>query len=176
MSSWDWITDRVAVGPAPGDFEAPEMVRQGITDVLDLRGEPRQGERGPDPAPYAGSGIAYHYDGMLDRGGPEPADKYVAGVQTIYDALARPHGKILVHCAAGVSRSPSMVYAYLRSTGVGADAAWNLIRSRHPSASRQYFGSAEGALPALPRGPSGGGASALLLAAAACVAAYLWLR
>lgn len=154
MEDWNWVTNRVAIGSAPRAADVPEMVRQGITDVLDLRGEPRANETGPHPEMYAGTGIDYHYVGMLDRGTTIPAAKYADAVQVIYNALAKPNGKILVHCAAGQNRSPSVVYAYLLSTGMSPSDAWDLIRAHRTIATRQYFNGAQSALAVLPRGPN----------------------
>jgi len=146
MPSWSWITGKIALGSAPSASEVRTMQQQGITDVLDLRGEPRAGETGPRPQMYEGSGIRYHYVGMLDRGGAEPAAKYHEGVGIMTEALSDPAAKILVHCAAGISRSPSMVYAYLLSTGMTPASAWNLIHSHRRVASQQYFRWAEAAI------------------------------
>lgn len=101
MASWNWITDRIALGPEPGASEVRAMQQQGITDVLDLRGEPRQGESAT-PGKYAGSGIDYHYLPMLDRGivattQAGATSKYQQGISVMRSALAKP-GKVLVHC------------------------------------------------------------------------------
>lgn len=174
--SWNWITDRIAIGSGPSPSDVPAMQRDGITDVLDLRGEPRQGETGPQPEMYNGSGIRYHYVGMLDRGGAQPAEKYQEGVQVMYNALTQPNTRVLVQCSAGQYRSPSMVYAYLRSTGMSADDAWSEIVTHRPVARQQYFPSVERALASLPHGPSASGGSVVPLAIAAAVMGYLLLR
>ena len=146
MPDISWITPKVAIGSEPSASWVSAMRTQGITDVLDLRGEPRAREVA-EPELYAGTPIRYHYLPMLDRGGREPVEAYVRGVQII-DCAVRSGGKILVHCAAGISRSPSMVYAYLRSIRESSRAeAWEQIRSRRRVASQQYFDSADAALP-----------------------------
>ena len=180
MSDWDWITPQVALGSAPSRSDVPVMQRAGITDVLDLRGEPRQGETGPQPGVYAGTGIQYHYVGMLDRGGTEPVAAYVAGVQAIENAVAQG-GKILVHCSAGMYRSPSMVYAYLRATGMSPSDAWNAITQARPVAQTQYLNSAEAAVPYLPSGPSmgasvGGPAGSAAVVGLVTLGTYLLVR
>ena len=178
MSDWGWITSRLAVGSEPSRSDIPAMHRAGITDVLDLRGEPRAHETS-DEALYVGTGIRYHYVPMLDRGGREPVEKYVEGVQVILDALARPGTKILTQCAAGENRSPSMAYAYLRAIGFSPQDAWDAVKSGRPEATRQYVPSAEAAVPYLPRTPSrmdGEGVvlGALLIGGAAAFVTY-WL-
>jgi len=148
------------------------MRQQGITDVLDLRGEPLQGETGPHPEPYVGTGIRYHYVPMLDRGGDQPAEVYQHGVGIMQTVLADPRRKILVHCAAGVSRSPSMVYAYLRTAGLSPPDAWALIEAHRSVADRQYVASAERAMPFLSSAP--GSAGKVVLLAVVASAAYFW--
>jgi protein-tyrosine phosphatase len=45
------------------------------------------------------------------------------------------HGRVVVHCRAGRSRSIAVVAAYLtRLFGIGADEALDLITSKRPSA------------------------------------------
>jgi len=150
MADWQWVLPNVALGSAPSQSDIPAMQRQGITDVLDLRGEPNQGETGPTDF-YAGSGIAYHYDPMRDRGGTQPVSVYQNGVAVIQAAIAAG-GKVLVQCAAGEYRSPSMVYAYLRSIGYSPADAWSTIRAARPVVQNQYVSSAEAAVPYLGMG------------------------
>lgn len=147
MADWNWVLPNVALGSAPSRSDIPAMQRQGITDVLDLQGEPNQGQTGPNDF-YGGSGISYHYVPMRDNGSRQPISVYQAGVAIIQDAIARG-GKALVHCSAGEYRSPSMVYAYLRSIGYSPDAAWSTIRAARPVVQNQYVADAEAAVPYL---------------------------
>ena len=39
-------------------------------------------------------------------------------------------GKVYIHCGAGVGRAPSMAAAYLVSTGMPPQQAWDTIQSR----------------------------------------------
>ena len=142
MADFVWITPRLAIGSVPDASWLPAMRRAGITDVLDLRGEPTAHER-PMPEVYDSTGIRYFYLPMLDRGGPQPPSAYQKGVALIRAVLAQPGRKILVHCAAGVSRSPSMAYAYLRSLGQSPQEAWNMVTRARPQADDQYVASAE---------------------------------
>ncbi len=144
MPDYNWITPTVALGSAPTASDIPRMQADGITDVLDLRSE------ADSTSMYAGTGIEYHRDPMIDDGRRQPASAYQQGVQVIYNALVKPNGKILVQCAAGQYRSPSMVYAYLRSTGLSADQSWSMITAARPSVHDQYVSSAEAAVSVLP--------------------------
>lgn len=181
MADISWVTSQVALGSEPSASWVPQMIAAGITDVLDLRGEPRANDQ-PEPELYAGTPITYHYLPMLDRGTPEPASAYVEGVGII-DQVVANGGKILVHCSAGISRSPSMVYAYLRSTGMSAGDAWNMIQNARSVASQQYFGSADAALPAIAASPpptmpatSGGAGPVLVIGGALLLAGWLLFR
>lgn len=140
MRDWNWITDQVAIGSAPKPADIPAMRKQGVTDVLDLRGEPLAREKRADF--YEGSGIRYHYLPMLDRDQPQPLGKYRRGVKIIERAL-KHGGKIIVHCRMGISRSSSMVYAYLRTHGFSKSMAWTFITAYRPQADKLYFDSAE---------------------------------
>lgn len=147
MADISWITDRIALGGAPAAADVPAIRAAGITDVLDLRGEPNQGESWPTPGPYVGTGIQYHSVPMLDRGQPQPAEPYTRGIAVIQQALDRsPASKVLVHCLGGQNRSPSMVYAYLRSTGMSETDAWNAVTHGRSIARTQYRDSAEAAV------------------------------
>lgn len=42
--------------------------------------------------------------------------------------------KVLVHCFAGISRSPTICMAYLYECGMSFDEALALIRAKHPTA------------------------------------------
>lgn len=148
MPDYNWITSNVALGSAPTASDIPRMQSDGITDVLDLRAE------ADSTAMYAGTGINYHRVPMIDDGRRQPASAYQQGVQIIYNALANPNGRIEINCAAGQYRSPSMVYAYLRSTGMPPDQAWSTIVAARPSVQNQYVSSAEAAVPVLPTGPN----------------------
>lgn len=150
--AWNWITDRIALGPQPSASDIPAMHRQGITDVLDVRGEPHAGDQ-PMGDVYAGSEIRYHYVPMWDRGivaatQAEATQIYKRGVQVIADVIG-DEGRVLVHCSAGQYRSPSMVYAYLRCTGLSHDQAWNKIVAARPVVHDQYVRFADAALPSL---------------------------
>ena len=134
------ITPSLYVGSNPSRTDALQIARAGITHVVDLRGEPTA--NGPaeseGSAKWAGTGVRYLYVPMRDNGSPIPASKYATAVDAIESAI-RAGGKVLVHCSAGQYRSPSVAYAYLRKTGIPADAAWALI-ARRRGANRQYVG------------------------------------
>lgn len=64
---------------------------------------------------------------------------YYDACKAISAALHRPHGNVLVHCHMGVSRSSSMVAAYLMlEYRMSLDQCLNLIRSKKPETFRPY--------------------------------------
>lgn len=147
MTDVSWITPHIAVGSAPLASDTQALVRMGITDVLDLRGEPNAGEAGPYGAQYYGTPINYHFLPMRDNGSTEPVSVYRAGTQIIEDALASdPNAKVLIHCTAGQYRSPSMAYAYLRLTGMSPTDAWDAVMAGRRVAHDQYRNDAEHAV------------------------------
>ena len=102
----DWITNRLAVGSAVVTHD--DLVRlpfEGITHVLDLRST-REGEALYRSVPI----ITYLCLPSADDGTPRTLEWVRDGVQFASEAL-RKRGKVLVHCTAGVNRSPSMAYA-----------------------------------------------------------------
>lgn len=140
-------------GSAPVNAaDITRLKNMGVTHVLDLRLErPDQSQR------YSGTGIIYRREPMEDfeQIRPEttrlqPAEHYVRGVTFIRDALAHG-GKVYIHCAAGLQRSPSMVYAALRASGMSADEAWDAVRAARSSVKHVYIPGAEAAVPQLPR-------------------------
>jgi hypothetical protein len=150
--SSNFVLPRIAVGSEPENVADAQRLRSmGITHVLDVR---MPNDMGHDttgaPNLYRGLGITYHRTPMVDDGTQKPPSTYVDGVRFIGNALSRPGTKVYVHCAAGMYRSPSMVYAALRAMGYGQDAAWDRITSTRTVALPQYIPGAEASVPYLP--------------------------
>lgn len=169
-----WVTPMLGFGSEPvGEADARRLALMRVTDVLDLRAE------APDQsAIYAPLGIHYLRVPMIDDGRRQPVSAYVEGVTFVRNALARG-GKAYVHCAAGLYRSPSMIYAVLRSMGYSPTEAWDKIIQARPSAKRQYIAGAEAAVPYLPRhgvltrGVGSSGSNAITVLAGVTLAASL---
>jgi len=140
-----WVSPTLGFASEPmGAADARRLASMGVTDVLDLRAEALD-----QSAVYTPVGIHYLRDPMIDDGRHQPVNVYVTGVTFVLNALARG-GKVLVHCAAGQYRSPSMVYAVLRTMGYSATDAWSMVLHARATANRQYVASAEAAVPYLP--------------------------
>lgn len=136
-----WVTERLAVGSA---VVTPEHVRavveDGITHVIDCRLE----EEGAHL--YAGTLVRRLHCGTADNGQDKPVAWFEAGITFALTALARPRTRVLVHCIAGVSRSPSMTYAILRAQGQPSDAAVELIKTARMIARVTYKEDADRAI------------------------------
>ena len=89
---------------------APTMAHAGITAILNLTIK-------PDPK----WSFVTMNDGEPDDGLPKPPEWFHRGLN--FFRSASKHGRVLIHCEAGVNRSPSMAYFSLRSEGLPAQEA-----------------------------------------------------
>jgi len=93
------------LGPCSAASSKPFLTTQAITDVLSV---------GASPAEKI-DGVTYHRVSLSDSPSSSIA-KVCDSACTIIDAALKSRngtGKILVHCSAGISRSPMVVAAYL---------------------------------------------------------------
>lgn len=136
-----WVTDRIALcGDLPSSDVAAraqldQWVAEGVTVILDVRGEFSDARRVADWAP----GIRYIHLGTHDSGGAQDHSWFVLGVEEVLAALAGdPTAKIVIHCHMGVNRAPSMAFAVLLAMGFEAIAAMEMIREARPIAAAVY--------------------------------------
>jgi protein-tyrosine phosphatase len=119
----DFITGDLAVGSlvAASDFEA--LTRHGIRAVVDASNH-RENSRFP--------GIHYHEVPIDDP--DQRLTAFLPGVVAFVDE-ARRHGPVLLHCVAGISRSPVLALCYLHERhGLSLAAALEHVRSRRAQA------------------------------------------
>ena len=114
------ILDRIFIGT----YHSAQMLdygnRESITHVLNCTKDPHQGLK-----------HLHVRQVNIDDGFEIPAELVFFAIQSIGEAV-HGGGKILVHCHAGISRSPSLVTAYLMDCGYSWDDAIELIRQQRP--------------------------------------------
>ena len=120
-----WITDRIAVGGGIWtDKEMIEVVRQGITHIIDMQIE---FDDTPLAEPY---GVEVLWNPVDDDFQPKPPEVFQRGVEFAMAALEKSESKLYVHCAAGVHRAPMMTLAVMRALGFSLEDAVDMIESR----------------------------------------------
>lgn len=122
MLDYHYVTDRIAVGGFIGTLEnMRELAGAGFTHVINMMHE------FDDHLINDATGIAVLQNGTTDDFLPKPTKLFWAGVDFALKALEAPQGKLYVHCAAGVHRSPIMVLAILRAQGHERKQAISMI-------------------------------------------------
>lgn len=134
MADYNWVTNRVATGAAiTSEDDVQQLIRDGVSHIIDNRLE------FDDTTILAShSEIAYLYNGVADDGQPKSNEWFQKAIEFALSALSRPHTKCYSHCAAGVSRGPSIAYAILLAQGIDINTAENLIRQRRPQVTISY--------------------------------------
>jgi protein tyrosine phosphatase (PTP) superfamily phosphohydrolase (DUF442 family) len=101
----------------------PKLAERGITAVVNMRVEFDDNDAGIAPSRYL------HLPTADDE--PPTLVQLREGVAFIAQEIARGGG-VYVHCGSGVGRAPTMVAAYLVSTGLTPEQAWARIRQVRP--------------------------------------------
>lgn len=94
------------LGPCSSASSKPFLSSNGITSVLSV---------GATPSPKV-DGVTYHRLALTDSVASTSITRVLDAAVDIIDAALgadKGKGKILVHCSAGMSRSPTVVVAYL---------------------------------------------------------------
>ena len=84
-----------------------------------------------DARHYLEGNFTYHDVTLTDTDDAEITPHLKSTIKFIEDAL-ESNGKVLVHCGAGVSRSASVVIAYLMHQGVDYQSAFNYVKTKRP--------------------------------------------
>jgi len=85
--------------------------------------------------PMVGRGIRLPVDDNLAPQSMRRMREYLPRVISAIDSVRTSGGNVLVHCHAGMQRSPAVIAAYLMHTqGMGRDEAIQFIRNRKPDA------------------------------------------
>ena len=99
------------------------LTRRGVTATVDMRDE--SDGRSEDFMPPRCLRLP-----TVDHHAPT-ADQLEQGVRFIHDELTQG-GQVYVHCREGLGRGPTMLAAYLVSTGLTPSEAWEKIRAVRP--------------------------------------------
>lgn len=115
----DFIAGDLAVGSLAAASDLQALTRHGIRAIVDAsnhEGNPRF------------PGIRYHEVRIDDP--DERLAEFLPGVVAFVDE-ARRHGPVLLHCVAGISRSPALAVCYLHERhGLSLPEALDHVRSR----------------------------------------------
>ena len=117
------ITPHLHVGGQYRRRGWPRLAARGITAVVNMRSEFDDRAAGIAPQRYL------HLP-TEDDDAPT-LEQLRQGVEFIEREIARGGG-VLVHCGAGVGRAAAMAAAYLVSTGLSPQEAWERIRTVRP--------------------------------------------
>lgn len=123
MTEFKRVLPNLYISGRPLKGQTLQMHRLGITAVLNLSIK-------PDPA----WGTEYLQDGQPDDGAPRTLLWWSKGLNFADGRMQR--GRLLVHCEAGLVRSPSMAYAILRQLGHDPSTAKRLVIRAQP---RSWF-------------------------------------
>lgn len=120
----DQITSHIWLGDSGAARDYNTLKKEGITATLNVAID-------LDTSDYYGPDVLRCKRGLIDGPGNEQAD-FDKAVQLLIELLAEGH-KVLVHCHAGVSRSPSVVAAHIaKTTGNSFQYALDFVGEKRP--------------------------------------------
>jgi dual specificity MAP kinase phosphatase len=117
------ITPQIHLGGQYRSYGWPVLVKRGITAVVNMRGEFSDRRSNIIPGQYL------HLPTVDNT--PPTLEQLYQGIEFMKQEIEQG-GKVYVHCWEGIGRGPTMVAAYLVSTGMTAEDAWKHIRKIRP--------------------------------------------
>lgn len=120
----DWITEDIALGSIDQAMASEVLDTEGVKAIVSI------GELAPKTRLFH-----KHFPHIKDdHSFLNLSDGQISEVLTAI-AEARRHGKVFVHCAAGVSRSPGFTALYLSmANDIGFPAAFEIVKERRKKA------------------------------------------
>lgn len=142
MADFVMVTHRVGVGAAITSVEDVQaLLKAGINAVVDARQEfDDSGLLSNHPE------ILYLWNPAADDGFSKPTEWFQKAIDFSMGILSKPQGRLILHCAAGIQRGPSLGYAVLRAQGLDPNTAETLIRNARPQVGLAYKGDANRAI------------------------------
>ena len=117
------ILDNLYLGDLLCSQNKDLLLRMGVTHILTVA---------KDHPPKFPSTFKYKVVKVLDLPSTNLKSKFAACITFIKEAMANG-GKVFVHCFAGVSRSATIVVAYLMlEKGLSYQAAMRFVKSKRP--------------------------------------------
>lgn len=107
ISAYNEILPRLYLGDITMATNKEELCRLGITDMITVEVKPIQPEYLPNTIQR------YLYINLMDHSKQDLLSHFETSNEFIETALKNPTNKVYVHCVAGVSRSATIVIAYV---------------------------------------------------------------
>ncbi|MEZ4670817.1 MAG: dual specificity protein phosphatase [Anaerolineae bacterium] len=123
LSRFSRVTPQLYVSGQHRKHGMKTLAKWGITGTVNMRSE-------YDDA-AAGIAASRHVNLSTEDNTAPTMDELRRGI-TFIEQEIEAGGKVYIHCAAGLGRAPTMAAAYLVSTGLSPQQAWDKIRAVRP--------------------------------------------
>ncbi|KAI9058481.1 phosphatases II [Trametes sanguinea] len=110
------IEDVLYLGPASAASDAAFLTSKAITHVVSIGHDPptKLDLRITDPMTGRATALQYHLLRLVDSGSSlAPLEACVDAASELLEQIRAKKERVFVHCSAGISRSPTVVVAYM---------------------------------------------------------------
>ena len=132
-----WVTDHLAGCGLPAPCTVRRLAKEGIVHVVVLVESHEVYDYWPNIEAYfetlSAHGMGHSWLPTPDDGAPDPDDA-IRVFEHVY-RLEKLGAKTLFHCYGGISRSPTVITAYLIAKGLKLEEALRMVRRANPYAS-----------------------------------------